>query len=440
MNRKILFTPVGGTDPISQWNMYEGAMLHISRYYKPDKVIMYMSKEIMEIEKEDHRYTYCLEELGKLQNRKIEYEIINRESLNKVYDFNYFYKDFKNIIEDIVSKLDESDELLLNVSSGTPAMKSGLIVLKTMLEYPLKLIQVLTPSKSMNEHQHKDYDVKLLWELNADNLEEAENRCIEIECPALVRIKKEEIIKEQILNYNYVAALDIAKGLNHEVTKDYIDLIELAVRRKQLDIRKISKIEDSIGIKILPIRSGDSCKYFEYALNLQLRLKKHEYADFIRAITPILVDLFERVLLKQCNVDIDDYTYIDKNTKSRKWDINRKMQGSKILEILNEKYNSFRGGNIYSDHLREIIIAMSDNVRLKEIVDDLRNIEIDIRNIAAHEIVSINREVIEERIKTSPEKIMELIRQLFTYTDINVKKEYWDSYDDMNNIILERIY
>ena len=48
MNEKILFTPVGGTDPISSTNCFDGAILHICRYYKPNKVIMYMSKEMLD--------------------------------------------------------------------------------------------------------------------------------------------------------------------------------------------------------------------------------------------------------------------------------------------------------------------------------------------------------------------------------------------------------
>jgi len=39
---------------------------------------------------------------------------------------------------------------------------------------------------------------------------------------------------------------------------------------------------------------------FEYALGMQIKLKNGEYVDFIRAITPILVDLFELVLKVQC--------------------------------------------------------------------------------------------------------------------------------------------
>lgn len=56
MDKIILFTPVGGTDPISSTNCRDGSMLHICRNYKPDKVIMYMSKEMLENQEADDRY------------------------------------------------------------------------------------------------------------------------------------------------------------------------------------------------------------------------------------------------------------------------------------------------------------------------------------------------------------------------------------------------
>ena len=43
MNKVILFSPVGGTDPISETNLQDGSLLHICRFYHPDKVILYMS-------------------------------------------------------------------------------------------------------------------------------------------------------------------------------------------------------------------------------------------------------------------------------------------------------------------------------------------------------------------------------------------------------------
>ena len=161
MNKTILFTPVGGTDPISSTNCYDGSMLHICRVYKPDIVIMYMSKEMLDYQEKDDRYRYCLDQLIKLQKRKMEYRIIERRNLTKVHEFDYYYQDFRMIIEKIHENMDDSDTLLLNVSSGTPAMKSGLLVVQTLGEFPAKPIQVATPEEKINEHSHKDYDVQL---------------------------------------------------------------------------------------------------------------------------------------------------------------------------------------------------------------------------------------------------------------------------------------
>lgn len=198
MNRLILFSPVGGTDPISLTNYHDGSLLHICRHYRPDKVIMYMSKEMLDYQEKDDRYMYCLSRLDKLQNRDTEYEIIERRELTKVHEFDYFYQDFRNIIKGIYDNLDDTDTLLINISSGTPAMKSGLLVLQTLGEFPAKMIQVATPEKGINEHIHKQYDVESLWELDEDNQDGADNRCSEVRCPTLSKIKKEEIIKKHI--------------------------------------------------------------------------------------------------------------------------------------------------------------------------------------------------------------------------------------------------
>lgn len=72
MNQVILFSPVGGTDPIAMANCQDGSLLHICRVYRPSKVILYMSKEILENQAKDDRYRYCLNQLAKKQNRKME--------------------------------------------------------------------------------------------------------------------------------------------------------------------------------------------------------------------------------------------------------------------------------------------------------------------------------------------------------------------------------
>lgn len=441
MGKTILFTPVGGTDPISASNCYEGAVLHICRYYKPDKVILYMSREMLENQEKDNRYLYCLERLEKLQNRTIEYEIVERRELSNVHEFDYFYKDFRAIIQNIYASMKEGDSLLLNISSGTPAMKSGLLVLQTIGEFPATLIQVATPEKGMNEHIHKGYDVETLWDLNQDNLPDAKNRCKEITCPSLKKIKQEEIIKKHIEAYDYNAALSVTETMKQEDVRKYRSIIELASRRVLLDFAGVDKIARQTGFDCIPVKASSDRKLFEYALNMDVRLKRGEYVDFIRAITPLLVDLFELVLKKQCSVDINDYCEVKKYKKvsRRQWS-ESKLQKTEVKQVLDKAFQGkFNGTDIYAVHLKYLIDHFSDNSTLKELVEKLRSVEEQIRNDAAHDVISVTEETIIQKTGFTSTKIMQMIQNIFYYTGISVKKEYWKSYDEMNMRILKEI-
>lgn len=442
MNRKILFTPVGGTDPISSTNCYDGAILHICRHYKPDKVIMYMSKEMLENQEKDDRYRYCLDKLCDLQKRIMSYEIIEKNELTKVHEFDFYYEDFQKCIRDIYQTMDESDELFLNVSSGTPAMKSGLLVLQTMEEYPAKLIQVSTPEKRINEHHHKDYDVVTLWELDEDNQPDAHNRCSEITCPSLQKLKKEEVIKKHIMSYDYRAALTVVNTMKAEDTQNYKNYLELAEKRLLLDISEVDKIAKKINFDCIPVKSSSERMLFEYALCMMIKLKKGEYVDFIRAITPILVDLFELVLKVQCKIDVNDYC---NNIKKKDGSNQRRWSGDKLMNtevesVLNTAFSgSFKLGDVYSVHIKALIEHFSTDIQLNELISNLRLVEEKIRNTAAHDIISVTEKTIDDRTGFSADKIMKMIQKLFSYTGIKVKKEYWDSYNLMNQKILEKI-
>ncbi len=444
MNKVILFTPVGGTDPISSTNCRDGSMLHICRMYKPDKLIMYMSKEMLDYQDQDDRYRYCLDRLAEQQNRVMEYEVIERWELTKVHEFDYFYEDFRAIIEKIYREMDSTDTLLLNISSGTPAMKSGLAVLQTLGEFPAKLIQVSTPERKINEHIHKDYDVELLWELDEDNEEPCENRCKEIQCPTLSKIKKEEIIKKHITVYDYQAALEVADTMSAENTEKYRELLYLASRRVLLDFAGVDQAVKKTGFQCLPIKTSSDRKYFEYALNVDIKLKRSEYADFIRAITPLVVDMLELILKKQCGVVIDDYCSFRKRHGEtvREWSP-EKLKNTVVGNNLNKYYRSkgknFQMGNVYSDALRGLLSMMNTDQHLNELVDDIRKVESRIRNLAAHQIISITDEKIQKETGFTGGQIMDKLKELFVYTAIPVKKEYWKSYEILNEKILEQM-
>lgn len=438
MNKIILFSPLGGTDPIPQTNWRDGSMLHICRHYKPDEVYLYMSAEILELHKADNRYLYCLDKLAAAQNRVMKYHIIERENLKDVQLFDRFYEDFREIITEISKTMGDGDELIINVSSGTPAMKSALLVLATLGEYPVKLVQVTTPLKKMNEHKHEGYDVELLWDGNEDNEENAENRCHEVKCPTLSQIKQEEIIKKLVRVYDYKAALEIAKTLSIDATKKYLPLLEIAKARLNLDLSKLNSLVKTHNVDFIPIKSEEKQKFFEYALNMDIKRKKGEYVDFIRSITPILLDLFILILQNECQINIKDFT-TEKNS-ILKWDkMKLKENNLGIDEVLNNKYiqkGGFRYDNVSSDHIVPIIQEYSSDIKLKKITEKLRKIEEIIRNPVAHQMVSLSDDKIKNRVGINSEEIMTLIKKAFKYTGLQITQKHWDSYDAMNEKII----
>ncbi len=434
MGKTILFSPVGGTDPIHMRNMSDGSMLHICRYYQPDEVILYMSKEIIAYHEADDRYQKAIHKLGELQNKSYEIKTIMRPELENVQDFDFFYKEFREILRDILSTMNNEDELLINISSGTPAMKSGLLVLVTLGEIPCKTIQVSTPEKAMNEHEHKGFDLEILWDLNPDN-SNCENRCVEVKCPVLTNMHREEIIKKHILAYDYEAALSVAEEMPKEATTKYIKLLRIARSRSVLNLNDIGKYTPHNEEGIFPVWSTDGRKIFEYALIVDLRRKKGEYADFLRAFTPLFAELLKRILEYKCNFKLDNYIFYSK-TLTPKWDED-KMPKDIYEYLCNEFSGKFSGGVVFSTHLVKIIEYLCDNSELVLKIKSLREVEEKIRNVAAHQITAITDEMIRQKTGFNANQVMNLIKEVFPATGVSVNKDSWKSYDLMNQMIIK---
>lgn len=432
--KRVLFSPVGGTDPISANNMYDGALLHISRCYQPDVIYLYLSNEILGLHEQDNRYMYCLQGLDEMQGRHTEYHVIKRPDLVDVQDFDTFYPDFQEIIHAILQEQGDDIELLLNISSGTPAMKSALMVINTLEEGICKTIQVSTPIRKMNEHTHKGYDVETLWELDEDNRDDYENRCKEVRCPSLQQIHQERVICKLLLDYDYAGAYAAAQMLPEAVTKDYIDLLYMAHRRLLLDSKEVDKVLQNDTGYVMPVRDGRIRKTFEYALILQVKLKRCEYADFIRGLSPLLFVLFSEILKRQANVDWTKYC----NKAGDKWDYYGNAN-TPVMQALVKAKGDFRGGYVYSSHLCVLIEELCSDQNVVMLVKELRAVEQELRNEAAHQVISVTEDTIKDKTEKTGDQIMRMIRQAFAPAGINVRSEQWDSYDDMNQVIIQRM-
>ncbi len=435
MSKRILFSPVGGTDPISSTNMHDGSLLHICRHYRPDVIYLYLSGEILENEKKDDRYMYCLHRLDAAQGRAPEYVRIERPELKNVQEFDFFYREFRTIMKSIEEAMEPEDELLLNVSSGTPAMKSGLLVLKTIGEFPCRAIQVLTPDLKMNNHDHRSYDVETLWEMNGELEAEGANRCREVSCPTLSVIKQENAIKELVHRYDYSGALALAQMLPPEDTAGYIDLLQMASRRILLDASGVDKILLGDSRYTLPVRNGSERKYFEYAQVMQIRVLREEYADFIRSLTPMLSVIFQGILKAKTSIRLEDYC---RQTRERmKWD-SYKLAGTEVERVLLSKGDG-RLSDIYNSQLSELISYFCKDPDVVDVSAALRSVEQGIRNRAAHEVISITDEGVKKITGYTSKQIMSYVRRGLDYAGFRFKGASWESYDEMNRVITAEI-
>lgn len=461
VNKKILFSPVGGTDPIS--NFRDASMLHISRVYRPDVIYMFLSKEMYERHEKDNRYCYCLDRLGEMLNHKFEYRFEIRKDLKKVYDFDYFYKVFSREVFKIRKNMDDSDILYVNISSGTPAMKSALLLLAAISDYKFIPIQVTTPVEQINPHLEeldRNYDVKEYWETNDDNTVFI-NRCNEVKSVQLFRILKADLIRKHIDSFDYNAAYatyetikDTKKVQNNILMSEDPDgeenpdssvaderinkMLKMAVCRSNLDISETKNIMKDLGIDIMPVKNGEYIKIFEYSMVVWLKLQRKEYADYARALTPLLWQLYVMILKKQCSLDVMELAVKSKNTY--RWDKAKLNSRRDILDILNARYNgNFKCGEVSNSNLNTIVYGMVKDAKLKKEIKIMDKVELNIRNIVAHTITMITDDVIVKKAEVSAKQIFDKIKYLMVVAGVPVNSESWQTYEQMNTLIKEEL-
>lgn len=435
---KILFSPIGGTDPITNQN--DGAMLHICRVYQPDVVYLYLSHEMAVYQRQDQRYTKVLEWLGERIQKNIQVHLLEDSEMKDVHIFDVFIEPFEKYIYEIDKEYGQGNEVFLNVSSGTPAMKSSLQLLAFM--HPkLKAVQVSTPVKGLNKiHEDKDsYDVETQWEWNEDNAADYINRCNISGAAKLMDRLKKESIRNFINKYDYTAVEMLVEELAVKPDNDFIDLLHLAIQRNGMNIKECQAHFKQFSEKIFPVRAEEYIAQFEYLLNLMLKLKKREYADFVRGITPLATELMVSVMEKKCHIRLRD---IAKKNKRGVYKITPELVSKypDIYHAFEREFGSVNYGVISSIHCKIIICEKASDEKLKTLVGNIRSVEEEVRNLAAHQIVSIDEKFVKKKTGFTMEKIVDMLQRLLQYSGANIKKEDWQAYEYMNEELCKLLY
>ena len=166
----VLFSPIGNTDPIR--DCYDGGCLHIVRHYHPEKVVLFFTKEMLEREERNNCYTRAIKHVAP----DIEIEVIKSG-----IEAAHIYDEFIEVLPDAIRSY-ESDgtELILNLSSGTPQIKTVMAIVA--VEDGLRGVQVESPNRGSNSASRpvqSDDDIEAIIANNLDDEDGAECRCIE---------------------------------------------------------------------------------------------------------------------------------------------------------------------------------------------------------------------------------------------------------------------
>ena len=280
---RILFSPLGDTDPVR--GCYDGAMLHILRHYHPARVVLFYTKDMAEKEHRDHRYTRAIHRTAP--------DCVIEEIFTDIQEA-HLYESFSQILPQEVLRLRSEHpgaQILLNLSSGTPQMKTVLAMLAADLDGCVG-IQVAAParrSNRTNEATQDAEDVAALLENNFDEEEGAKNRC---DAPPLGIFRyyaERSRIQSLIESYEYAAALKIARR-SPLVLRAAVTLLAHAEKRSALRTEEAKDIlREHEGRKLFPL-SGRTETLVEYFLIMQMDQETGRLSNLMLRMIPFLYE------------------------------------------------------------------------------------------------------------------------------------------------------
>lgn len=294
----VLFSPIGNSDP---WRSgRDGAMLHIIRHYKPQKVVLFFTESLWEgNDIRDGHKNYDWETIIHTISPNTEVSKIIRK-IDNAQDFDSFKEEFHYSITTIEQQYPE-EEILLNVTSGTPQMEATLCLEYIVYPDSKKCIQVSTPEKSSNANLSYDNPQNTLEQLENVNHNESlsEARFKEIEIISF----REAMIRSQLLslidNYDYEGALNLIS-------------LQTSFRNKRKLVQILDEITQNIKThKVFPdiqnkYSDETQAKLLFHFLLLQMRFKRGDIAEFLIRVKSI-AEYIAEYQLNQKHPNIIEY-------------------------------------------------------------------------------------------------------------------------------------
>ena len=426
---KILISAVGTTDPIS--NNHDAALLHIARNYRPDKIVLVYSQEMMV--KQDLINKVLLSIEGYNPIIEIDSTILNND---EVFLFDKMYEVMGIIVQKYTN---DDDEIILNLSSGTPQIISALFALNRINDYNTQAIQVATPKKGANREYKPltDTEIDALIVENQDNSVDFVDRCIKDKSEKFTQALVKRHLRSLIASFDYQAAEAIInrKEYNKLLSKKRIAYI----REKLNDFSRVFK-NQSILSDILSFPLDDSQKK---ALNYYLMIDVLKEREHIADVLIKAKSLAEFVIEETIKKDHEGLIVFDGNLPKLNPDF---PDCEAILDDIDKKMKKSRG----IEDTEERIFSVQSTLNLLAYLNILEFYEYDSQlQTAINSILSLNGErnkvahglsEIDTRL-LSRKKLKQLSDnlRLLLVDCLGIDSSYFNYYDKQNEELIKML-
>lgn len=466
---RVLLTFAGNTDPTR--GQHDGPILHICRYYRPQKIYLILTKEMQE--RDENKNIYRESILKNIDNYDPElirvYTGIENAHEFDGY-FSYVYNTFKGIIEEIV----EGTQILVNVTSGTPQMTANLIsYIVDARNRNIIPIQVSTPENKSNFPPPFDYDTEEEAKKNKDSKEETRtNRLMSPDLTRYSRVSLKNQIERLLDQYEYATPLELLNQKNiYNKSLELKSLLMFGLDRKNLRGAEVNKTLARISdgkyedlyyypidkkARVIPLWY-ELVDYFALAL---AKLNSGDISGYILMLEPIMVNLYLSILKDLDAFKIAFYEiFYDANKSSQNKGLEPRYKVKEEFRVSysqlfgqvegsmkNKRISSLDTNRDISDILlKSLIECMIKTYRkangieskdFSKLTQALEGVK-EPRNQLAHSLKTYGKKDIGTKVKLNPKVINEEIINFLTkyYTPLGFKPSMLDIYDNINKEI-----
>ena len=457
---RVLLTFAGNTDPTR--GNYDGPILHICRYYRPEKIYLVLTSE-MQKRNENKIYEKAIKESLKDYNPIFEY--INTD-IDNAHLFDIYFNKINETFNKI--KLEHPNaEVLVNVTSGTAQMISNLVMYTVdAVNINIIPVQVATPEGKGNTSKvvNDSYKVADEKENNFDNVEEFRtNRILFPDLRQYSRLLAKNQIKELLKKYEYSTCLELLKRDIFQENSKLNELLNFANDRRHLkglkSNGKLKSLNDKIFDKFYYYNKNETVenkvkewyKIVDYFALANIKQKSGDIAGYTIMLEPLIVNIYLSILRDVFGKKLLDLFKKDKETDGYRIDISKIEKYGGLKRKIEDELNKILKDSIFVSN--KVLIAIIKYFIEKNNHGTLKKMDLsyftdfsktlskikDVRNMVAHSLKTIsgndfNREA-KVGIDTINSKIIDFFKKY--YTDFGYKGSMVYVYDEINEAVNE---